>query len=273
MDGRALKNLALLPEAAARKLKELELAVGAAQDASRALVNRINGLPTRDVDAWLANRLAAQREQMAHRHADLHRLVSAILQWLEQPRLAGTVLEMAPPVTVELRSGQTVSAAIEAARGEVKAVRERLDATKRAGLPRDDLKKLAESYVLQLALQARPRIAVVNDQLRVSWRGDTAMVEDVAALFAFLSPDLFCAALQREIDQLPTRSDALSADQRKRRVAELEAALDKLERAEQALLDRAHEDGLDVLPRPDAAPSAVLGVIAVANKAKTEAAA
>jgi hypothetical protein len=35
----------------------------------------------------------------------------------------------------------------------------------------------------------------------------------------------------------------------------------ELERSEQALLDRAHADGLDVLPRPEASPLAVLGVI------------
>jgi hypothetical protein len=36
-----------------------------------------------------------------------------------------------------------------------------------------------------------------------------------------------------------------------------------IERAEQALFDRAREDGLDILPRPDASPLAVLNVVVV----------
>jgi len=52
------------------------------------------------------------------------------------------------------------------------------------------------------------------------------------------------------------------------RFAELEAALDKFERAEESLIMRAHEDGLDVLRRPDAAPAAVLGVVVVKAQAQ-----
>jgi hypothetical protein len=45
-----------------------------------------------------------------------------------------------------------------------------------------------------------------------------------------------------------------------------------IERAEQALFDRAREDGLDILPRPDASPLAVLNVVVV-KEVRTEAAA
>jgi hypothetical protein len=58
--------------------------------------------------------------------------------------------------------------------------------------------------------------------------------------------------------------------ERVKRVAELEA-LDEFERAEEALIMRAADDGLDVLRRPDASPPAVLGVVVA--KVKTEAAA
>ena len=50
---------------------------------------------------------------------------------------------------------------------------------------------------------------------------------------------------------------------RKRRIAELEMALDQAERAEQALLHRAHESGIDILPRADTAPATYLGVVVV----------
>ena len=48
-----------------------------------------------------------------------------------------------------------------------------------------------------------------------------------------------------------------------RRIAELEMALDQAERAEQALLHRAHESGIDILPRADTAPATYLGVVVV----------
>jgi hypothetical protein len=60
-----------------------------------------------------------------------------------------------------------------------------------------------------------------------------------------------------------TPRDIGSADERKRRIAELEVALDQAERAEQTLLHQAHEAGLDILPRADSAAAAYLGVVVV----------
>jgi hypothetical protein len=53
-----------------------------------------------------------------------------------------------------------------------------------------------------------------------------------------------------------------------RRVAELEMQLHELEQREEALIMRAHEDGLDVLRRPDASPAAVPGVVVAKAQAQ-----
>jgi hypothetical protein len=56
----------------------------------------------------------------------------------------------APPVTVELKSGEKLSDVIAATRNEIAALRQRLDVTKRAPLPLPDMKQLAEDYVVRL---------------------------------------------------------------------------------------------------------------------------
>jgi hypothetical protein len=54
----------------------------------------------------------------------------------------------------------------------------------------------------------------------------------------------------------------MPVNERMQRVAELE-----FERAEEALIMRAHGDGIDMPRRPDAAPACVLNVIVVAKAA------
>jgi hypothetical protein len=74
-------------------------------------------------------------------------------------------------------------------------------------------------------------------------------------------PEALCEALEREIAAQPARADAMPASERMRRVAELEAQLPELDQREEALIERAHSDGLEVLRRPDASPLAVLGIV------------
>jgi hypothetical protein len=69
---------------------------------------------------------------------------------------------------------------------------------------------------------------------------------DHAALLAWAAPEQVCAALERAAVK---------------RIAELDAQLLELEQREEALIERAHGDGIDILRRPDAAPAAVLGVV------------
>lgn len=254
-----------LPAEAKNKLQNLELARMSAEDAGRAAASRLNTFV--DADPELREKLADEQGKQARRHGALTQTVSKLRQWLaELPR--GVTLESAPPVTVELKSGEKLSDVIAAVRNEIAALRERLEAVKRAPLPLPDMKQLAEEYVVRLMRQARPSVAVVGDSLRVGFRGDMAAAEDVLALVAWAAPESLCRALEREIEKLPTRADALPADERIRRVAELEAQLIALERKEEILIERAQADGLDVLRRPDANPAAVLCVTVVKAQAQ-----
>jgi hypothetical protein len=71
------------------------------------------------------------------------------------------------------------------------------------------------------------------------------------------------ALLDALVHELPVRPEAIPKVERIRRVAELEAELDRFERDEETLISRAASDGLDILRRPDASPAAVLGVAVV----------
>jgi hypothetical protein len=244
-----------IPDAARDKLRDLQLARMTAEDAARAITERLNSLP-RDADPLLRERLANERDKQNHRQGQLSQLLNRLQQWLGELR-ANVELKSMPQL--ELKRGET----IEDTRSKIKALREQLAAVKRAPLPQSDQKKLAEDYVVRLARQARPLVGIVNDALRVSFRGDMAAPEDVLALVAWAAPEQLCRALEREIDNQPARADALPASERVRRVAELEDQLHALESREEALIMRAHGDGLEVLRRPDASPPCVLGVVVV----------
>jgi hypothetical protein len=257
MDQRALRNIALLPPDSARKLQELQVARAIAEDASGAITGRLSEL--RDADGGLRDRLLAERDKQGKKHAELNRLYNRMMQWLaELP--AGVALEAMPQIDIALQPGEKLIDAIESARGEIAALRQQRDTTKRASLSRDDLDEAAERYVVQLARQGRPQIGVVADKLRVNFRGDLFAPEDTLALLAWATPELLYRAVMREIERLPVSASALSAADRVARVAELEAQLFEAERREQRLLDLAQADGLDLLPRADASVPVLLGV-------------
>jgi hypothetical protein len=94
-----------------------------------------------------------------------------------------------------------------------------------------------------------------------------ASTDDALALAAWLDPEAVLAALTRELEQMPRPIDPMSASERLQKVAELEKTLASLELHEEALIQHAAGDGLDVLRRPDASPACVLGV-AIAAKTK-----
>jgi hypothetical protein len=259
--------LAELPEAARERLVELEAGRMQAEDAMRGFAQRTASLPTDRTEllAWLES----ERAKQSQKHGVLHQLHNRVQQWLTQLP-AGSALEEAPPPVMEHKANGDLNAAIVSVRAEIARLRVELQSTRMASLPKADQKKLAEDYVVGLMRQAAPNVAIVGDRLRVAFRGDCVAAEDTAALLAWVAPDTFLRALERAIDAVPERADALPVDQRKQRVGELEAALDQAERAEQVLLHQAHESGIDILPRADVSPAAYLGVVVV-NAAKAAA--
>jgi hypothetical protein len=259
--------VALPPEAQA-KLAELQMQRMAAEDALRGIAGRLSSLP-RDADQMRAA-LETERDRQSRRHNELHRLINAVQQWLTQLR-PGTLLEPAPPVDVSLKTGEKLTEAIDRTRKEIAMLRQQIASTQRAPLPLADQKKLAQEYVARLWRQARPTVSIVGDTLRVGWRGDCVMAEDTAALLAWIAPHLISEAISSELAALPERADALSVQERMRRLSELEAALLRAESQESALIMLAAEDGTEISRRHDMDPRCVLGVVIAAAKEATAA--
>jgi hypothetical protein len=218
MDQRALRNLALLPEAARSKLSELQLARMSCEDAARSASARLAALP-RDADQQLQARLAAERDKHSHKHAQLSQLLSRVQQWIMELR-PGTALEMAAVPAVEL-NGEKVTDALARVRAEIAAAQRELSAVRRAPLPLDEMRQLAQNHVVGLMRQGAPTVTIQHDELKIAPRGDVFSVEDSLALLAWAAPEQLYRAIVRELERLPARADALSADQRKQRLAEL----------------------------------------------------
>jgi hypothetical protein len=255
-----------LPASARSKLAEIEAEWMAAEDAARGAVNRINSLPRSNPN--LLARLESERDRHADRHRQLGMLRSRLNQWHFELRLPpGVVLEEAPAIRVELKNGEKVGDAIANVRREIADLGQQLGRTKLAPLPKAEQTKLVEEYVVRLFRQGAPSVGIVQDRLRVLWKGDTVMPEDTAALLAWIAPDAFCRAIERELAEVPVRADAMPAGERIRRVEELSAQLLVLERKEEHLIETAAADGVEVLRRPDADPRAVLGLQIVAAAA------
>jgi hypothetical protein len=251
---------AQLPEGARNKLTALNLQRLAAQDAAGSANARLNGLP-RDADQGLQAQLLRERDKHQDRFRQLSLLVNRLNEWVMQVRV-GAVLEPVQVVNIRLKPNEPLTAALAKVRNQIRDTREQLGVVKSAPLPSEDQAKAAAAFVVKLARQARPTVAVMRDDtLRVAFRDSViASTDDALALACWLDPESVLSALTRELEAMPRPIDPMSASERLQKVAELEKTLASLEFHEEALIQHAAGDGLDVLRRPDASPSAVLGI-------------
>jgi hypothetical protein len=251
-----------LPAPAAVKLAKLDVARMVAEDAARAATSRLSNLP-RDADPQMRDQLARERDHHAARHRALASLGHRINEWLMQLH-ARTVLEIAPAAdNIKLRNGETWIDAIELAQNEITALQGQLRIIRAAPLPVEDQFKAAAAYVAKLAATVKPTVAVMrDDQLRLSFRDSViGGTDDVVALLCEIFPEAVQAWLERKIEEQPARVGAMPASERLQRVAELEEKLLELERQDEALIELAAKQGIDILRRVDASPPVVLGVV------------
>jgi hypothetical protein len=257
-----------LPDKAKSKLDELTLARDAALDAGRSANARLQALP-RDADQRMRDRLAAEHSKHQQRFGQLSQLVSRLNQWTVELRLpAAAALELAPSIDIKLKPGETLSEAIGNVRAEISALKQQMVAVRSAPLRWSSQQEAIGAYLARLSQQARPKIGFdAKGNARVSFVEDMVVNKDsVLGLLTFvLGPQQLSAAFARELEHEPERPDAVTPVERDKRIAELSASLLSLERREESLIDRAANDGVEVLRRSDAAPVAVLGVEIVAK--------
>jgi DNA repair exonuclease SbcCD ATPase subunit len=156
-----------------------------------------------------------------------------------------------------------LAAAITSTRDEIGSLKQQIREMKGKHLPKDELRQKAVAYVKQMAAEAKPVLqGVARDQRFALELSSRVPLHVLSAL----APDLVVDGLHRLIsEQVP--DDTLPADERKARVAELEALLLSCERSEEALVVEARSRGMDILRRPRADIRAILGVEVVEKAA------
>jgi hypothetical protein len=258
-----------LPAAAQVKYNLLDVARMVSEDAVRAAQSRLSGLGP-GADSGLVAQLTRERDRHAARHRALAALGHKINEWLMRLP-ANAVLEMMPAADIKLRDGETWIDAIEATRKDVSSLQGQLQVVRAAPLPLDDQRQAVAAYVERLGRQAQPAVSVVqNGTLRVGFRDVLVEAEQTLALLAWIDPEKVRDALTGLLEGAPRVVGAMGASEKQQRLAELEAKLLELERAEEALVEQANKSGIDILRRPDASPPCVLGVIVKARAAKPQ---
>jgi hypothetical protein len=236
-----------LPESATARLTELQIRRDNALALSHATQAALNGL--NEASGPLYERLLGERDRHAQAHNHLHRLQSAINQFLFELRL-GPGQRLAPvTVAAKLAKGETAAERVGALRIEMLSIQQELAKVRRAPLPIAEQVKAAEEFIARRALLATPRIVVQRDQLNLVFADDVITSKsDVFAVLCWLAPKSMLDALRREISAAEPPAGAMPAAVRVAKIAELSASLLALERKEVALLDDT------TLPRPDTSP-------------------
>jgi hypothetical protein len=255
-----------LPEAARAKLSDIEAQRCIAEDLLRGCAQRINSLPREAVE--LRERLVVERDKHAERHRSLSMIVSRCNQfWME---LRGNVaLEVAPAVEIKLKASETVVAALAATREQIVTVQRDLAAVRRAPLCRSSQEEAIRAHLARLV--QRPKVGFdARGGALLTWVEDMATMDGVLGLLAFvLGPEQVSAAFARDLES--ESPGAVSPLEREKRISELSVSLLSLERLEEALIERAASEGIELPRRGDASPVAVLGVVVVNATARAQA--
>jgi hypothetical protein len=262
-----------LTAAAAERLADLEVAHALAEGTMASANERSQTASYHRHSESARSKLGAVAEGQRARHAALNLLINGIRQFLSQLPPDAVLEDAVESPTVEPLVPEALQAALAKLRtaiGEQKAELQRVSA---APLPKADLKRLARAHAAELVRKSAPRIDMVKGRFDAKfldpradfeWRETPAFV---AGMLAWLDPEGFTQRLEAEIDALPDVF-SLSSSAKEKRLAEIAAARDRLEREEEALVASAALAGQDVLRRADASPAAVLGVRIAKRAAK-----
>lgn len=206
-------------------------------------------------------RLRGRLETMQQRHRALADLSANIRAYLDSlPSRAA--IEAAPRLKLRLKDDESLKHAIDRIRSEIADLHRERERAKRAELPIIDRKRAARAYVDSLTKKGAPQIIATHDRFDVQFSPNSFTPKpDMAALLAWLHPDLFRQKLCEQIDSMPKPTNALSSDDKKARLKELKAQVYQLELQEEALIEKAADEGFELARRSDASPQAILGIL------------
>jgi hypothetical protein len=267
-----------LPPKANAKAMAIEDAAMAAQAMTNATTRMISDLretighnPEKETEceAEIA-RLRDRLETQQNRHRSLAEISGSIRRYLELlPPSA--LIEVAPRMKVKLKEGESLKKALDRIRSDIAEKQRERQQVMRAELPIIDRKRAARAFVNELATKGAPQIVANHEQFKVTFSPQSfTTATDIPAVLAWLNPELFRERLCAQIDAMPKPTNALSTDDKRGRLKELKAQVYQLELQEEALIEKATDDGFEIARRADASPQAILGII-VNRKARVAA--
>jgi hypothetical protein len=230
-------------------------------------IGRRRGGPSAD-DPNVA-RLSALIATQNDRHETLAGLVAGCVRWL-RALPAGAMLEPVSSKPPDLEAGQSPEAAVMRLRARIAELSvERLKVS-RATEPKAEVKRQLRLSLDAIAKRAKPSLKLERGRCEPVFsdpRRDFGLTEDYAAgLLGWLFPKQLAEAVDAMVDQLPDHAAVSSADQAKK-LAVLSTEIEALERAEEAMIELALAQNVDILRRRNADPAAVLGVAAASQAA------
>jgi hypothetical protein len=208
-------------------------------------------------------RLNGVIESQRDRHESLAGLVAGCVRWVRDLPDTATI----EPVTIEppkLEKGETPEGKVMSIRAEIARLSvERLNVSQ-VPPPKGEMLKQVRPFVEQLAKRGAPRLRLERGKpFEAQWTDDKRdfgpSESFIAAMVAWVGGETMIERIEAMVAALPERNAMSDAEQAKR-LADLGAEIDLLERAEERLVEAAFADGLDILRRRNAAPAAVLGV-------------
>lgn len=262
-----------LPREAAERLANLSIAVDNAHALLTSTTKRLEevskqlamGVLTDSTAAEIElNKLRSQQSECNARYRIALGLHNEVRAWLNsQTHVTFELFEGALP-DATVKKGETVEEAIDRVRSNIFHVSGELNLARLAPLPLEDRKTYVRSWVNTMAIKGAPTISTARAEVKILFAPDqgfaTSDTEKMVALLAWANPDAMIERLTAQLEADDGRVEALSSEQRERRVADLTRKVDELVRAEVILVDRAIAQGKPITHRPDTPPAAFLGV-------------
>jgi hypothetical protein len=215
------------------------------------------------------DKLDRERSRRSSVRANTEQIVSRlnnfIMQWF-----SGAVDVAAPPrltnVPVGRRRGESLADALLRVRREVAVAQAELMRVKAAPPPKEEVQLALIQEIDRLAREGRPQVVNEGGKVMISWP-DIQMYASPGQPLSAPSGSasrLLCALFPTELKKLLIASvedvsGGIAADERPRRILEMEQNIYALEIAEERLVCQALDSGLEVHRRPDVNPLVLLG--------------
>lgn len=157
----------------------------------------------------------------------------------------------------------------DAARQELETTREAIRALQaeaadlqRQHVSRDEALQALDRWIAKRAAECDPSIGnLLRGQAELDLSAlDAGGRRDLEPALCLLVPDAIREMIAQRLDAALDGQQTMSAEDRERRLADIEAELLQLERDEETIVERLEADGVPTARRADADPRAVLGL-------------